>query len=43
MNLNTPNRRKLTKLNTEIEQLKKNIEESKKKLATLKAAKLGKC
>lgn len=40
MNLNTPNRRKLTKLNTEIEQLEKNIEESKKKLATLKAAKL---
>lgn len=40
MNLNTPNRRKLTKLNTDIEQLEKTIEESKKKLTALKAAKL---
>ena len=40
MNLNSPNRRKIAKIAADIEQLEKNIEESKKKLSTLKAAKI---
>lgn len=39
MKNNSPARRKITKISTEIEQLEKTIAESKKKLAELKEAK----